>query len=146
MRYTGISSLFVGCQFQLSVISYQLLSVISQLSVVRTAYRSLFAGEVLRRKVSPRTLTARQHAHSVLIHAICIPNLANVIRNSGRRCFRPCLPKCIIHYLSVLSCPQVVANFDAGSTACGMPNGLSGSKSSGGSIVLTQTRLIQIAP
>ena len=27
-------------------------------------------GAVLRRKV-PRTLTARQHAHSVLIHAIC---------------------------------------------------------------------------
>ena len=25
---------------------------------------------------APRTLTARQHAHSVLIHAICIPNLA----------------------------------------------------------------------
>ena len=37
---------------------------------------SLFAGKVLRRKV-PRTLTARQHAHSVLIHAICVPNLAN---------------------------------------------------------------------
>ena len=37
---------------------------------------SLFAGKVLRRKV-PRTLTVRQHAHSVLIHAICIPNLAN---------------------------------------------------------------------
>jgi hypothetical protein len=48
--------------------------------------------------------------------------------------------------LLVLSCPQVVANFDTGSTACGMPNGLSGSKFSGGSIVLTQTRLIQMGP
>ena len=48
------------------------------LTLPRTTYPvHRFAGEVLRRK-APRTLTARQHAHSVSIHAICIPNLATL--------------------------------------------------------------------